>query len=141
MNHNKIQPAIISQPLGAGSAAAFYWWVTIEQLLCCKTCADNTPVFSPQFSLVSVANVGTGQYVATVRESIISYIPCGSRCCNTKTQPVSQNFTIPITSTEAPAMTIAQGVTANSVVAKSCQPCSRDFISVTPLAETVVTAS
>lgn len=143
MNRNKIQPATISRTLGAGSTASpFYWWVTIEQPLCCKTCADNTPVFSPQFSLESVENVGADQYVVTIHvEGIISYVPCGGGCCNTKTQPVSQNFTIPIASTETPTVTIAQGTTANSIVAKSCQPCSRDFLSVTPLTVTVATAS
>lgn len=136
---NKIAPAIITPVLAAGSVASPYFFeVNISQRLCFPSCADNTPVFDPKFSLKSLSQVGDGQYVATVHvEGIISYVPCGGGCGCTKTQPLSQDFTIPIASTTAPAVSIAQGATANAVAASACQPCSRAFVSETPLTITV----
>lgn len=139
MDCNTIQPAIITPVLAAGSTTSPYFYqVNISQRLCNKTCADNTPVFAPQFSLRSVAQVGTGQYVATIHvEGIISYVPCNGGCNCTKQQPLSQDFTIPIASATAPTVTIAQGASVNSVAATSCKPCSRSFVSETPLTVTV----
>ena len=78
MSCNKIQAAVITPVLAAGSVASPYFYeVNITQRLCYPTCADNTPVFNPQFSLKSLSQVGTGRYVATVHvEGIISYVPC-----------------------------------------------------------------
>ena len=139
---NKIQPAVITPTLAAGSVASPYFWeVNISQRLCYPTCADVTPVFSPQFSLVSVTPVGTGQYMATIQvQGIISYVPCNGSCGCTKQQPISQEFTIPIASTTAPTVTIAAGASVNSVAASGCQTCSRSFVSETPLTVTVTTA-
>lgn len=137
-----IQPAVITATLAAGSAASpYYVQVNISQRLCFKTCADVTPVFNPQFSLVSLDSVGTDQYVATIHvEGIISYVPCGGGCC-TKQQPVSQNFTVPIYSTTAlTGATVAAGSVVNSVSASACQNCSRAFVSETPLTITTATA-
>lgn len=138
-SNNKIQPATITPVLAAGSVASPYFFqVNISQRLCEKTCAENTPVFAPQFSLRSVAQVGTGQYVATIHvEGIIAYVPCNDGCTCTRQQPLSQDFTIPIASTTAPTVTIAQGASVNSVAATSCKPCSRSFVSETPLTVTV----
>lgn len=135
---NKIQPAVITPVLAAGSTTSpYYYLVSISQRLCHPTCAEDTPVFAPQFSLVSVANVGTGQYVATIRvQGIISYVPCSGGCC-TKTQPLSQEFAIPIQSATAPTITISAGSTANRMETTSCAPCSRAFVSDTPIAVTV----
>lgn len=139
MDCNTIQPAVITPVLAAGSVASPYFYqVNISQRLCNKTCAENTPVFAPQFSLRSVAQVGTGQYVATIHvEGIIAYVPCNGGCNCTKQQPLSQDFTIPIASTTAPTVMIAQGASVNSVAATSCKPCSRSFVSETPLTVTV----
>ena len=130
--------AIITPVLAAGSVASPYFvQVNITQKLCYLTCAETTPVFAPQFSLRSVAQVGTGQYVATIHvEGIVSYLPCNGSCC-TKQQPISQDFTIPIASATAPTVTIAQGTSVNAVVATACKPCTRTFVSETPLTITV----
>lgn len=137
---NKIQASVITPVLAAGSVASPYFYqVNISQRLCHKTCADNTPVFQPVYSLKGVSQVGAGQYVATIHvEGIISYVPCNGGCC-TKQQPLSQDFTIPIASTAAPSVTIAQGSSVNAVAATACQPCSRTFVSETPLTITVAT--
>lgn len=134
----KIQAAIITPVLAAGSVASPYFVeVNITQKLCHLTCVETTPVFAPQFSLRSVAQVGTGQYVATIHvEGIVSYIPCNGSCC-TKQQPISQDFTIPIASAAAPTVTIAQGASVNTIVATACKPCSRTFVSETPITITV----
>lgn len=137
---NKIQSAVITPVLAAGSTASpYYYLLNITQRLCFPTCADNTPVFTPQFTLVGTTQVGTGQYIATIRvQGIISYVPCNGGCCCTKTQPLSQEFTIPIASATAPtSVTVVAGNTINSVAATSCNPCSRTFVSETPLTITV----
>lgn len=135
---NKVSAAIITPVLAAGSVTSPYFvQVNITQKLCYLTCAETTPVFAPQFSLRSVAQVGTGQYVATIHiEGIVSYLPCNGSCC-TKQQPISQDFTIPIASATAPTITIAQGTSVNAVVATACKPCTRTFVSETPLTITV----
>jgi hypothetical protein len=135
-----VQPANITATLAAGSVASpFYVMANITQRLCYKTCAANTPVFSPRFSVLSFAKVGTSQYMATCHvEGIISYIPCGGGCDCTKQQPLSQNFTIPFYSTSTPlTVSIVQGTTINDVAVSGCQSCSRSFISETPLSLTV----
>ena len=137
---NKIQSAVITPVLAAGSTTSpYYYLLNITQRLCFPTCADNTPVFTPQFTLVGTTQVGTGQYIATIRvQGIISYVPCNGGCCCTKTQPLSQECTIPIASATAPtSVTVVAGNTINSVAATSCNPCSRTFVSETPLTITV----
>lgn len=58
--NNKIPAAVITATLAAGSVTSPYFVeVNITQRLCHKTCADNTPVFVPQFSLVGISEVGT----------------------------------------------------------------------------------
>lgn len=132
---NMIQPAVITATLAAGDTASPYFYqVNISQRLCFKTCADQTPVFNPRFSLVSLDNIGTSQYIATINvQGIISYVPCNGGCC-TKQQPINQNFTIPIFSTTALTnVTVTSGNVVNSVAASACQDCSRAFVSETPL--------
>lgn len=143
MSCNKIQAAVITPVLAAGSVASPYFYeVNITQRLCYPTCADNTPVFNPQFSLKSLSQVGTGRYVATVHvEGIISYVPCNGGCGCTKQQPLSQDFTIPIQSASTPTVTIEPGAAMNAVAASACQPCSRTFVSETPITVTVATAA
>jgi hypothetical protein len=135
---NRVPAAIITPVLAAGSVASPYFWqVNITQKLCHLTCAETTPVFAPQFSLRSVTQVGTGQYVATIHiEGIISYLPCNGSCC-AKQQPISQDFTIPIASATAPTVTIAQGTSVNAAIAAPCKTCTRTFVSETPLTITV----
>lgn len=136
----KQNSASITATLAAGSVASPYFvQVNISQRLCCPACEDQTPVFNPQFSVLGFSAVGTGQYVATVHvEGLISYLPCGGNVCNTKTQLLSQNFTIPFAATAAPtSVTITAGATVNAISAVACQSCSRDFVSETPLTLTV----
>lgn len=136
---NKIQSAVITPVLAAGSTASPYFYqVNITQRLCYPACADELPVFAPQFQLIGTSQVGTGQYVITIRvQGIISYVQCNGGCGCTKQQPLSQEFTIPIASTTAPTVTIAQGTTVNAISAAACQPCSRNLASETPLTITV----
>lgn len=139
---NKLQAPVITPVLAAGSTASpYYYQLNITQRLCFPTCSDNTPVFSPQFSLVGVAQVGTGQYAATIRvQGIVSYVPCNGGCC-TKQQPISGTFTIPIASATAPtAVTVTAGATVNTIATAACQKCSRTFVSETPLSITVTAA-
>lgn len=139
---NKLQAPVITPVLAAGSTVSpYYYQLNITQRLCFPTCSDNTPVFSPQFSLVGVAQVGTGQYAATIRvQGIVSYVPCNGGCC-TKQQPISGTFTIPIASATAPtAVTVTAGATVNTIATAACQKCSRTFVSETPLSITVTAA-
>ena len=99
-------------------------------------------MFDPKFSLKSVAQVGTDQYMATIHvEGIIAYVPCNGGCNCTKQQPLSQDFTIPIQAPSVPTVTIEAGTAANAVAAAPCQFCSRTFGSETPLAITVATST
>ena len=136
---NKIQPAVITPMLALGSTASPYFvQVNITQRLCFPTCVDTSPVFNPRFSVKSVSQVATGQFVATIHvEGIISYVRCNGGCNCTKQQPLSQDFTLPISSTATPTITLAQGQAVNLVAATGCQECSRVFVSETPLTVTV----
>lgn len=136
---NKIQSANITATLAAGSTTSPYaYLVNVTQRLCYPTCVDTTPVFIPQYSLVSSTLVSTGLYSVTINvQGVISYVPCNGGCGCTKTQPLNQDFTILIESATVPTITIAQGTTSNAVSATACQPCSRTFVSETPLTVTV----
>jgi hypothetical protein len=136
---NKIQSAVITPVLAAGSVASpYYYQINITQRLCYPACADELPVFNPQFQLVGVTLVDTNQYVATIRvQGIISYVQCNGGCNCTKQQPLVQEFQIPIASTTAPTVTISQGTTINAIAATACQPCSRTLASDTPLTITI----
>lgn len=132
--------SIITPVLAAGSVASPYLFqVNISQRLCNPTCASQTPVFSPAFSLVGYSAVGNNGYVATVHvEGVISYVPCNGNTCCTKSQVVSQNFSLPFFSATAPtAVSLAQGTSINAVAALACQNCSRSFVSETPITLTV----
>lgn len=138
-NCNKIQPAVITPTLAAGSTTSPYGvLVNITQRLCFPACVERTPVFAPRFSFKSVAQVAAGQYVATIHvEGIISYVQCHGGCNCTKQQPLSQDFTVPIASATSPTVTIAQGEAVNTIATSGCQDCSRNFVSETPLTITV----
>lgn len=140
MSCNKPNSAKITPELAAGSTASPYFvQVNISQRLCAPVCVDEVPVFAPTFSLKGFSEVGTGQYVATIHvEGIISYDPCGSSGCCSKQQNLSQDFTVPFAATAAPtSVTIAAGVSVNSISASACQRCSRDFVSETPITITI----
>lgn len=137
---NKIQPAVITPVLALGSVASPYFvQVQIAQRLCYPTCVENVPVFNPRFSIKSVTQVAPTQYVATVHvEGIISYVQCHGGCGCAKQQPLSQDFTIPISkSGAAPVVSLTQGPTVNAVASVGCQTCGRNFVSETPLTITV----
>lgn len=136
---NKIQSANITATLAAGSTTSPYsYLVNLTQRLCYPTCVETTPVFLPQYSLVSTSLVSAGLYAVTINvQGVISYVLCGGGCGCTKTQPLNQNFTILIASATVPTIAIASGATNNAVSATACQPCSRTFVSETPLTVTV----
>jgi hypothetical protein len=136
---NKIQSATITATLAAGSMTSPYsYLVNVTQRLCYPTCADTTPVFLPQYSIVSTTSVGTGLYLVTINvQGSINYVQCNGGCGCTKSQPLNQDFTILIASATVPTITMAQGATNNSVSATACQDCTRTFVSETPLTITV----
>lgn len=130
----------IEAVLAAGSVASpFFYNVEISHSLCCKTCAESTPVFAPAFSFVSTENVGTDQYVITVHvEGVIHYTPCGCGSCSVKAETISEDFTLPYYGTAAPtSVTVEAGTTANEVTAAPCKDCSNTFVSTTPLTITI----
>lgn len=136
----KQNSANITTSLAAGSAASPYFvMVNISQRLCSPACGEQTPVFTPKFSVVGFSEVGDGQYVANIHvEGLISYVPCGGNTCNTKTQLLSQDFPFAFASATAPtSVTLTQGATVNDIVTVACQSCSRDFASGTPLEITI----
>lgn len=139
-NCNKIQPAVITPVLALGSVASPYFvQAQIAQRLCCQTCVDNTPVFNPRFSVKSVSQVAPTQYVATIHvEGIIAYVQCHGGCGCTKQQPLSQDFTVPISKVgTAPVVSLTQGSSVNAMASVGCQTCGRNFVSETPLTITV----
>lgn len=143
MNNNKTNPAIIHATYGIGSTfAAPYYDINIQQLLCSCACADERPVFDPKFSVQSVENVGPSQYLIYLHvEGVISYIPCHCGSCCTRTQLLSQDFTIPIFTAAAPtAVTATAGAPRNSIIRNACNPCSRAFECDVPLTLTITTA-
>ena len=139
----KTNAAVITPVLAAGSVASpYYVQAKITKKLCKKVCVNEVPVFAPVFSVVSVAAVGIGQYVATIHvEGSVTYNPCHGCGCAAEVEIVSQNFTIPIASATAPtSVTITAGVSVNSIVVDGCETCSTNFKSETPLTITVTTA-
>ena len=115
--------------------------MNITQQLCTPACVDETPVFAPKFSVKSIANVGTSQYIIVIHvEGVISYIPCNCGSCCTRSQVVSQDFTIPVFSATAiNSATIAVGTVQNGIARISCCNCSKTFVSDCPVTLTIVT--
>lgn len=139
MNKRTI-PACIMATLAVGATAtAPYYDVNITQQLCAPSCVDETPVFNPQFSVKSIANVGTSQYLITIHvEGVISYVPCNCGSCCTRSQVVSQDFTIPVFSATAITnVTISLGSVKNRLVKVACCSCSKTFVCDAPLTLTI----
>lgn len=138
---NKINSAVITPVLAAGSTASPYFiQVNISQRLCHKSCVESVPSFTPSFSVKSISMVGTGQYMATIHvEGLISYLPCDGNVCCTKTQLISQDFTIPFTSAATPTAVTVEitGAAVNVIAGAACQRCSRNFVSETPITLTI----
>lgn len=136
----KINSAVITPVLAAGSVASPYFFqVNVSQRLCHKSCVESQPSFVPRFSVKSVSTVGTGQYVATIHiEGVITYTPCDGNVCCTKTQLISQDFTLPFTAAAVPTtVTVVPGVSVNVIAGSLCQKCSRNFVSETPITLTI----
>ena len=135
-------PAIINATLAVGATAtAPYYDVNITQQLCTPACVDETPVFAPQFLVKAVTQVGTSQYLAVIHvEGVINYIPCNCGSCCTRSQVISQDFTIPIFSAAEPTVTLAAGVAQNGIARVACRECSKTFVSDVPLTLTITTA-
>lgn len=134
-----IQSALITFTPALGSTASPYaGLVNITQRLCYASCAGTTPVFDPRYSVKGVALAGSNLYAVTVHvEGIISYVPCGGGCCNTKQQPLSQDFEVYVESETVPTVTLAAGASSNALSVTPCQSCSRTFVCATPLTLTV----
>lgn len=131
--------ANITATLAAGSAASPYQFlINITQKLCKPSCVEQTPVFAPIFSLVGITQVGVGQFLATIHvEGVISYVPCDGSVCCTKSQLISQDFSIPIAAAAVTTVTLAKGATINTIAGAPCKKCSRNFVSESPLVVTV----
>lgn len=131
--------ANITATLAAGSVASPYQYlINITQKMCKPSCVEQTPVFAPAFSLVGITQVGVGQFLATIHvEGVISYVPCDGNVCCTKSQLISQDFTIPIAATTVTTVTLAKGTTINTIAGAPCKKCSRNFVSESPLVVTV----
>ena len=139
MNKRTI-PACIMATLAVGATAtAPYYDVNITQQLCAPSCVDETPVFNPQFSVKSITNVGTSQYLITIHvEGVISYVPCNCGSCCTRSQVVSQDFTIPVFSAAAITnVTASLGSVKNRLVKVACCSCSKTFVCDAPLTLTI----
>lgn len=136
---NKIQPALITFTPALGSTASPYAGLcNITQRLCFACCGDSVPVFQPRFSVKSVASAGTNLYAVTIHvEGIISYVPCNGGCCCTKTQPLSQDFPIVVSSETVPTITLAAGASINDLSLTAYQSCGRTFVCETPLTITI----
>lgn len=143
MNNNKTIPAVIHATLAAGSpATAPYYDINITQQLCMCACADEKPVFSPKFTILSVENVGTGQNLINIHvEGVVHYIPCGYGSCCTKQQIISQDFAVPVYSAAAiSGATLTVGDSQNYIAKTACANCSKTFVSDTPVKITITTA-
>ena len=136
-------PANITATLAVGATAtAPYYDVNITQQLCTPACVDETPVFSPTFTVKSIANVGQSQYLVVMHvEGVVNYIPCNCGTCCTRTQVISQDFTIPIFSaTPVSAVTPSIGLVQNGIARISCCACSKTFVSDVPLTLNIANA-
>lgn len=142
MNNNKTNPAIIHATLAIGSTAgAPYYDINISQNLCQCACADEQPVFKPAFSVLGVEHVGTNQHLVYIHvEGVVSYVPCGCGTCATRSQIISQDFTIPVYSATDFTAAITAGASRNYIVKNACNQCSKTFESDTPIALTITTA-
>jgi hypothetical protein len=130
----------ITTTLGLGSIdSPYYVQVHIVQRLCSPVSENQVPIFNPTFSVVSFAEVGSGQYVAIVKvEGIIYYNPCGGNTCATRMLTINETFPIPFASTTAPtSVTISAGTIANSLSMAPCQSSTREFVSDVPISLTV----
>lgn len=139
MNKRTI-PANITATLAVGSTAtAPYYDVNITQQLCTPACGDETPVFTPTFSVKSIAKVGVSQYLVVLHvEGVINYISCNCGTCCTRSQVVSQDFTIPVFSaTDINSVTPTIGVIQNGIAKIACCSCSKTFVSDVPLTLTI----
>lgn len=133
-------PANITATLAVGATAtAPYYDVNITQQLCAPACTDETPVFAPAFSVKSIANVGTSQYLVVLHvEGVVSYVPCNGNSCCTRSQVISQDFTVPVFSTTAIAsVTPTIGAAQNGIARLACCQCSKTFVSDVPLTLTI----
>ena len=136
----KITSAIITPVLAAGSTTSPYLFqVNITQRLCHSSCIGLQPSFFPGFSVTEIPKVADKQYMVRVHlEGTIVYVPCdGNECC-TKGQLISQDFSIPVASVNAPTtVTVEGGTPVNAIVGQPCQKCSRTFVSEAPLSLTI----
>lgn len=141
--NKRIYPANITATLAVGATAtAPYYDVNITQRLCTSACVEETPVFSPKFTVKGISNVGPSQYLLLVHlEGVINYVPCNSSSCCTRSQVVSQDFTIPVFSTTAiSAVTVSTGNVQNGIAKVACCSCSNTFVSDVPLTLTLTMA-
>lgn len=143
MNNARTIPALIHATIAVGSSASLaYYDVNITQQLCQCACVDEKPVFAPKFSILSIENVGTKQYLINIHvEGVVNYIPCGCSSCATRSQIISQDFAVPVySSTAITGATIGVGEPQNYIAKYACANCSKTFVSDTPITLTLITA-
>ena len=71
---------------------------------------------------------------------MVNYIPCNCGSCYTRSQVVSQDFTIPVFSASAiNSVEIAVGTVQNGIARISCCNCSKTFVSDCPVTLTLAT--
>lgn len=129
---------IIPVPALGAVTSPYFVQLTVLQKLCHKTCAESTPVFTPQVSLTGVDEVEKGYFILKMHiEGIISYAPCCGGCCAFQ-QPLSQDFTVPLyVPAPDPVVTVETGAAVNGMVVSDCQKCAKMFKSEIPLTITV----
>lgn len=134
-------PIITFTPALGSTTSPYAGLVNITQRLCFASCADNTPVFDPRFSVRGVSQVGTNLYAVDIHvEGQISYVACGGGCGCCKQQPLSDDFYVYVQATSFPTVTLTEGASINRLSVAGCQTCGRTFVSDTPLTLTVTTA-
>ena len=134
-----IQSPIITFTPALGSTTSPYSGLcNITQRLCYSSCADNTPVFDPRFSVRGISLVGTNLYAVDIHvEGTISYVACGGGCGCCKQQPLSDDFYVYVQSETVPSITLTTGASVNKLSVAGCQSCGRTFVSDTPLTLTM----
>ena len=144
MNCNMIQPASITFTPALGSTASpFSGIVNITQRLCYLCCVGETPVFTPQFSVRNIVQVGKGLFAFTLHvEGAIVYVSKGGGCGCDHSQPLKADVTISVEADSMPTIDIDTPVgSINALDAQPCQNASRTFVCDTPISFNVATAT
>ena len=130
-------PSITTQLAAGSTTSPYFLTATMRLALCRDTCADTPPVFTPSISVVSINDVGTGQYLLTLNmQGVVSYTPCGA--CQAVAVNVNETFTVAVASDATPtSATVSTSTTINTIEHQPCHQCGSTLVSVTPLTLTI----